>query len=146
MDAGLEGSTGKPFDLVVEPGKVREFARAVGAGDPGYLDAENPVSPPTFLVTQEFWRGPENQPPAAAAVDFARLLHGEQEFVFHGPPPCAGARLTAVTRIEKVYQKHGKRGGVMTFMDWLTEFRDERGELVAESRATLLQTSRPVVA
>ena len=146
MSAGLEGSTGKPFGMVVEPGKVREFARAVGASDPAYLDAENPVSPPTFLVTQEFWREPENQPPAGSAVDFARLLHGEHEFLFHGPPPCAGARLTAVTRIEKVYQKHGKRGGVMTFMNWLTEFRDERGELVAQSRATLLETSGPVVA
>lgn len=143
MDTSLEGRTGKPFEMVVELGKIREFTHAVRSSDPAYLQVEDPVSPPTFLVAQQFWSGPEHQPLADGAVNLERLLHGEHEFVFHGPPPRAGTRLTGVARVDKVYEKAGKRGGSMTLLGLVTEFRDERGELVAESRATLIETSRP---
>lgn len=143
MDASLEGRTGKPFEMVVELGKVREFARAVGSSDPAYLDTSEPVSPPTFLVTQRFWTGPEHQPLSDSAVTLERFLHGQQEFTFHGPPPRAGTRLTGVSRVDKVYHKQGKRGGTMTFADLVTEYRDEHGALVAEARATVLETSKP---
>jgi hydroxyacyl-ACP dehydratase HTD2-like protein with hotdog domain len=71
-----------------------------------------------------------------------RVLHGGQEFIFHGPPPRAGTKLTAQTRIEDIYEKEGKRGGTMTFVVGVTEFRDEQGNLVAESRGTTIETGR----
>ena len=46
--------------------------------------------------------------------------------VFPGPPPAAGAELTAQTRVAEIYEKEGKRGGTMTFVVTVTEFRDAK--------------------
>ena len=141
MDAGMEGRAGAPFSMVVEGGKIREFARAVRASHHSYLAARVPVAPPTFLVTEQFWRGPESNPIGENSLNVARLLHGAQEFTFHGSPPRAGDRLIGVARVDKVYEKIGRRGGNMSFVELVTEYRDARGALIAESCATLIETS-----
>lgn len=142
MDPNLVGRTGKPFEMVVEAGKLREFARATKSNDEAHY-VEEPVAPATFLMTTPFWAGPESSAWGEGNLNLARLLHGEQEFVFHGPPPRAGTRLAAVARVERVYEKEGKRGGAMQFGVAVTEFRDvSTGELVAESRTTLIETSK----
>jgi hypothetical protein len=142
MDFSLVGRAAAPFEMVVEAGKVREFARATKSSNPAYLGA-NPISPVTFLMASEFWTGPENSAWGDTLKNFERLLHGEQEFVFHGPPPRAGTRLTGVAKIEAMYEKEGKRGGTMQFATLLTEYRDaETGELLVESRATVIETSK----
>jgi len=138
---GLEGPA---FDLMIERGKVREFARATQSRNPEYLDEAEPPIPPTFLVTVAFW-----QPPEAAQlfdkldIDNRRLLHGEQEFLFTGRPPRAGTRLTARTRVEEIYEKEGKKGGTMTFVVNVTDFHDADGQLVAQSRSTAIETGKP---
>ncbi len=142
MDSSIEGRTGEPFTMVVELGKIREFARATKSRNPEYLESENPVSPVTFLQTAAFWQSRANSPYGGAPANFERLLHGEQEFVFHGEPPRAGSVLTGQSRIERVYQKEGRRGGLMTFTEAVTEFRDEAGRLVAESKTTGIVTER----
>ena len=38
--------------------------------------------------------------------------------------------------------KEGKRGGTMTFVEVLTEYRDSSGAVVAESRSTVIETSQ----
>jgi hypothetical protein len=76
-------------------------------------------------------------------MDQRRGLHAEQEYVFHGPPPAAGTRLTGQSRVAEIYQKDGRRGGTMTFVVLVTEFRDESGRLVAEARMTGVETARP---
>ena len=76
-------------------------------------------------------------------MDLRRLLHGGQEYRFHGPPPRAGTKLTVQTRVEDIYEKEGKRGGTMTFVVTVTEFRDENGTLVAEARSTAIETGKP---
>jgi hypothetical protein len=73
--------------------------------------------------------------------DRRRLLHGEQEYVFHGPPPRAGQTLTARDRIESRYEKPGRRGGTMRFAVVVTEYRADDGTLVAEARATYIETA-----
>jgi hypothetical protein len=93
-------------------------------------------------MTSAFWLTPDNDP-GVGRQDRARVLHGEQEFVFHGPPPRAGTVLTGQRRISDVYVKTGKRGGEMSFMDVVTEYRDETGRLVAESRSTTIETGKP---
>jgi hypothetical protein len=137
VENGIELRAGEPFEMVVEPGKVREFAAAVLAAP------DDPLPPPTFLASHLLWWAPENRPVPAGVLDRTRLLHGEQEFVFHGPPPRVGDHLTVVARIDKVYEKEGGRGGTMRFVEWVTEFRDEQGELVAELRATMIETGQP---
>ena len=143
MDTSIEGNRGKPFRVVIEEGKVREFARAVRSSNPAYVaDGPQATSPPTFLASSAFWQGHENSPWGDAALNWERILHGEQEFVFTGPPPAAGTELEAVARIDRLYEKEGKRGGSMTFVELVTEYRDGSGAVVAESRSTIIETSQ----
>ncbi len=141
MDKSAEGLQGTPFILPVERSKIREFARAVRASHPDF-ESEAPVIPPTFLTTTFHVEAdvPEANPWAALKVDLKRGLHAEQEYVFFGPPPRAGARLTCRSRIDRIYEKEGKRGGTLTFAVMVTEFRDESGKLVAEARMTGVET------
>jgi hypothetical protein len=128
--------------MVVERGKIREFARATKSSNPEYLEGEHPLSPVTFLAASGFWQDEANSPWGDGPRNFERLLHGEQEFVFFGEPPRAGAVLTGVSRIDRVYEKEGRRGGVMEFTETVTEFRDAAGKLVAESRSTAIITGQ----
>ncbi|WP_131747103.1 MaoC family dehydratase N-terminal domain-containing protein [Frankia sp. Cppng1_Ct_nod] len=133
---------GAPFTMEVELGKIREFARATKSSNPDYLKADTPVSPATFLASSAFWTGPENSPPLEEIGDVARILHGEQEFTFQGEPPRAGTRLVGQTRIAATYEKQGKRGGSMRFVELVTEFRTPEGRLVAESKSTAIVTGQ----
>jgi hypothetical protein len=137
--APLVGRTGAPFEVRVEHGKVVEFARAVG------LDAdagEELVPPATFLTTARTWSGPGSDPWVGVDRNRSRILHGEQEYVFHGRCPRVGETLTATTSIVSVHEKTGRRGGTMRFAVTVTEFRDAEGHLVAEARSTGIETER----
>jgi hypothetical protein len=137
------------YEMVIEAGKVREFAAAVKSSDPAYLDDPNPVIPPTFLRAAAFWA--PRRPPAPRSTDGGAApargrgtgLHGGQEYVFHGPPPRAGTRLSITSHVAERYEKQGSRGGTMTFTVSVQEFRDESGRLVAEGRTTSILTSKP---
>jgi hypothetical protein len=144
MDIEYVGREGKPYRMVVEMGKIREFARAVSSDNPEYF-SEAPVSPPTFLASAGLWAdGPENAP-WGEGVNLERVVHGEQEYVFHGAPPAAGERLSVQTRVDRIYDKEGRRGGRMRFAELVTEYRDvESGALRAESRSTLIETGQSI--
>jgi hypothetical protein len=131
-------SRGIEYEVVVERGKIQEFAAAMQCDDPAYR-GPHAIAPPTFLTSAALWA------PEGARVDVGfdrkRLLHGQQEYVFHGPPPRAGQVLRVVERIEDRYEKAGKRGGRMRFAVVVTEYRAEDGTLVAEGRSTLIETA-----
>ena len=130
------------YEVRVETGKVHEFARATMSGNPDYRE-ENAVIPPTFLTTAGFfWQTAESKAAAAHGLDPKRTLHAEQEYVFHGEPPRAGRVLTASAKVTDRYRKEGRRGGALTFVKIVTEFRDENGRLVAEQRTTAVETAR----
>src|SRR6201986_2370011 len=78
------GTRGTDYEMVVERGKIAEFAAAMQSENPAYA-GPGAVAPPTFLISSALWA------PEGAAVDHGfdrkRLLHGEQEFIFHGSPP-----------------------------------------------------------
>jgi len=142
IDLSALGLEGKPFELDVERGKVRELARAVRATHPAFFEGEHPVTPPTFLTTTFFWEAEVEgaNPWPLVKMDQKRGMHAEQEYVFHGPPPRAGTRLYCRSRISDVFQKQGKRGGTLRFAVMVTEFRDADGKLVAEARMTGVET------
>ena len=142
IDHTKVGLTNEPTTMPVERGKIREFARACKSDDPAYVDDPQPVIPPTFLTTTNFWMSAATSPRARVGIDMRRLLHGGEEYVFHGPPPRAGTPLTFRTRVDRIYEKEGKRGGTMTFVETVTEFRDPEGTLVAEARSTAIETAR----
>jgi hypothetical protein len=142
IDESKVGLTDEATTMPVERGKIREFARSCMSDDPAYLESPSPVIPPTFLTTVNFWMSSETSPLALVGLDLRRLLHGSQEYIFHGPPPRAGDELTFQTRVDAIYEKEGKRGGAMTFVETVTEFRDTEGRLVAEARSTAIETGK----
>jgi hypothetical protein len=132
------GTRGTDYEMVVERGKIAEFAAAMQSENPAYA-GPGAVAPPTFLISSSLWA------PEGAAVDHGfdrrRLLHGEQEFTFHGPPPRAGQTLKVSEQVVDRYEKPGKKGGMMRFAVVVTEYRGEDGTLVAEARKTLIETA-----
>jgi acyl dehydratase len=138
------------FDLPVESGKVKEFAIAVGDNNPLFFDPDaarelgipDCVAPPTFSVTQ-IWAVPreEREERLGANLDYGRVLHGEQEFVYTRLP-LVGEVLKGSMRISKDFEKEGKRGGSMRFVTYETTFTDAAGEEVLRSYYTLIQTAK----
>jgi acyl dehydratase len=138
------------FRLPVDPDKVSEFAVAVGEDNPIYHDPTvarqlglpGPVAPPTFTVTQilKIPRA-EREQRLGANLDYERVLHGEQEFVYKRLP-LAGETLTGVMRISKDFEKEGKRGGTMRFVTYETTFTDADGVEVLSAYYTLIQTAK----
>lgn len=140
VDWKSAGAVGTPFEMDVERGKIHEFARATKAAHPAYFTRE-PIAPPTFLTTMFFWEdlAEGSNPWPKVEMSRARGMHAEQEYVFHGPPPRAGTRLLVTSRIDRIYEKHG-RSGTLTFVEMVTEFRDADGVLVAEAKMTAVET------
>ena len=169
-----EGQDRPSYDMVIETGKVREFAASVKSTNAAYFEDPNPVIPPTFLRASAFW-APRRAPGGGGAAAAARAggggasaraaagaggggagggaargrgtaLHGGQEYTFFGPPPRAGTKLSITSRLEDRYEKQGSRGGTMTFTVTVQEFRDETGTIVCEGRTTSIMTSKPTTA
>jgi len=144
VDKRAEGAAGVPFPIAVERGKIAEFARSIGAEHPDHGLAEAAVIPPTFLTTMFHWeRGAQDADPwPLVAMSKQRGMHASQEYVFFGEPPRAGDLLTATSRIERIWDKQGRRGGTLTFVDMVTDYRNEAGELVAQARMTAVEPEK----
>ncbi|HJQ83375.1 MAG TPA: MaoC family dehydratase N-terminal domain-containing protein [Candidatus Binatia bacterium] len=139
INRDLIGVWGQEGTMRVEAGKIREFAKAVKADDPAYRGDAAAPAPPTFLMTIAHWIGDLGQTRSAVKLDFRRLLHGEQEFEYVRPIR-AGDVLTFRSRTKDVFEKQGKRGGKMLFIIGETEYRNARGEVVAYTRNTAIET------
>lgn len=107
--------------MLVETGKIREYARATGSEHPDYFrPLESPI-PPTFLSTVVFWLNlaedlrantelREALTQAGIEFDVRNLLSLAQEYVFHGPIPCAGDALETGLRFDGIEEKQSRRG------------------------------------
>ena len=142
VDRSLIGVWGPEGTMRVELGKIREFAKAV-KDDNAAFRRDDAVAPPTFLMTIAHWLGDLGQTRSAVKLDYRRLLHGEQEFEYVRPIH-AGDVLTFRSRTKDVFEKQGKRGGKMTFVIGETEYRNQRGEVVAYTRNTAIETEGAV--
>ena len=118
--------------------KVREYAHAIGETDPRYLDPEaaraagfaDVVAPPMFAAV---YCTPAIMPALfdpEIGIDFARLVHGAQEFTWH-VPVVAGDEITTEAELEEASERGGLR-----FYVFRTTSTNDRGELVSEGRWT----------
>jgi acyl dehydratase len=118
--------------------KVREYAHAVGETDERYLDPEaaraagfaDVVAPPMFAAV---YCAPAIGPAILdpdVGIDFARMVHGAQEFTWH-EPVVAGDEITT----EAALEESSERGGLQ-FFTFKTRSVNQRGELVSEGRWT----------
>jgi acyl dehydratase len=138
------------FTLPVTEDHVRRFADAVGEDNQLFLDREAAqraglpglLAPPTFTVTQIFQvPREERETRLGANLNYARVLHGEQEFSYKRLP-FDGEELQGTMRIAKDFTKEGKRGGSMRFVTYETVFTDAEGEEVLTALYTLIETSK----
>ncbi len=139
------GMTGPSYEVDIERGKIREFARAMAAPLPEFLEGHDPVIPAMFLVSAPYTWGYTLERPRGtnfADIEFDPKvsLHGEESFIFHGAIPKAGDRLIATPCLENVNQKQGSSGGAMTILTVLVQYHDLEGTLRVEQRSTSITT------
>lgn len=138
IDHKYIGHVEPAFEVLVEKGRLKFFAKATGQTDPVYTDEaaahaaglpDLPV-PPTFLFCLEM----EAPDPAAIrnllGMDYRRLLHGEQGFVYERMA-YAGDVLRFEQSIEDIYDK---KNGALEFVVRKTIVTNQRGESVAQLR------------
>ena len=112
--------------------KIKEYANALGIGNPVHFDLaaareagfRDVVAPPMFCVV---YSGPAMGPAIfdpEVGIDFARMVHGGQEFVW-GPVVVAGDEITTTPRVKEIYA----RGG-MGFYVFETESVNQDGQTV----------------
>jgi acyl dehydratase len=127
------GKTFAPVLYAVGREKVREYAAAVGEHSPLHTDHlaaraagfADVVAPPMFVVV---YTSPAITPALfdpEVGIDFARLVHGAQEFRW-GPLVVAGDEITTTTTVRDI----ADRGG-MGFYVFETESRNQRGDVVS---------------
>jgi acyl dehydratase len=110
LDPGLVGRSYPP-SAVYEVGraKIAEFAAAIGESDPVHRDAEaarasghpDVIAPPTFAIVVSLQAATSVLDDPDVAIDYSRVVHGEQRFTHHRPIR-AGDRLVATTTIDAV--------------------------------------------
>jgi acyl dehydratase len=112
------------FDEIVQrygTDDTMRYALALGLGsdptDPGQLQFVNdvptaPLALPTMAVVLGF-PGSWMQDPATG-IDFAQIVHGEEQVVWHRPLPAAGA-VRARHRVTRIVDKGPGRGATITY-------------------------------
>ncbi|MGM9933125.1 MaoC family dehydratase N-terminal domain-containing protein, partial [Pradoshia sp.] len=124
----------------VEKRHIRQFAEAIGDNNPLYVDEEYAantiyggiIAPPSFPVVI----GQDSGGAIDLPLDYTRVLHGEQEFIYQRPIR-PGYRLVCQMKVTDLYDREGK-SGTMQFLVLDTEMKDESGELVAVSRTNMI--------
>jgi acyl dehydratase len=115
LDTSFIGRTYPPIEpYEVGREKIREFALAIGDHNPAYHDPEaakalghpDVIAPPTFPVIVSFLASRQLIADPALGVDYSRVVHGEQRFVYQRPVR-AGDRLTAVLTVENIRRAAG---------------------------------------
>ncbi len=144
----IKGVRGPDYQVPIERGAIRQFARSLYSSHPDWLLDPQAVVPPTFLLSAGYhWGYILERPPkgsALAAIDQSQGVgtDGEQAFEFFGEPPRAGTVLTASTHVADHFHKQGRSGGRMEFFVMQTDFRDAAGRLVARWSPTSIRTER----
>ena len=141
LDPAYAGKTYPPAPpYLVGREKIREFAVAIGADDPVYLDPEaaraaghpDVIAPPTFLTVLGFRLGVGPIGDSDLGLNYALVVHGEQKYVHHRPVR-AGDVLTQTSLIEDI-----RDAGKNELMTIRQEIRTTEGESVATAYNTIV--------
>jgi acyl dehydratase len=141
LDPSFNGRTYPPTDpYEVGREKIREFADAIGDPNPAYRDqtaAEklgypDVIAPPTFPVVLSMRAGIQVIADPALGLDYTRVVHGEQRFVYTRPVR-AGDRLVVVVTVENIQSKAGN-----DFLTTRGEVSTVDGEHVVTTYSTLV--------
>lgn len=131
-----------PYSLVIERGKIREFATAIGDHNPIYHDVEEArkagysdlAVPPTFATVIDMWAGPSfDDLIQTLGLDGLKVLHGEQryEYIKEFYPG------DVITGYQKVVEVSTKRN--MNFIVLETVYTNQYDEMVLKATSTLIE-------
>jgi len=112
--AAAVGRSFPPTRYAVGREKIREYARATGETEPLHLDVDaaraagfaDLVAPPMFCVV---YAAPAIWPAVVhpeVGIDFARMVHGGQEFRW-GPLVVAGDEIDTTVRVASIQERAG---------------------------------------
>jgi len=137
----LKGMDMGSQEITIERGPVRIFAKAVKDSSPEFDGADAPV-PATYPFVMSYWGSTGVGGAAGLPIEKLRLrgriLHGEQEFVYHGWPK-VGDTLVGTTTISDVYEKERSDGSRMEFYVRETAWKDKAsGAPVVDDKFTLI--------
>jgi len=139
VNASLVGRAYPPTEpYQVSREKIREFADAINDPNPAYrsVDAARAlghpdiVAPPTFPVRLTLTAGHQLLFDPEAGIDYGRVVHGEQRFVYERPVR-AGDVLQVVVHVEDV-----RVAGGNDLITTRAEVRTPEAELVLTAFAT----------
>lgn len=137
------------FEFPVERGKIREFANALCDKNPVYTDIsyarekgfESVLMPPTFPFSFALHLPSENfvmEKTIELGLDVGKSVHGETEFIYDRPV-VAGEVLKGEMKVGKMYEKEGKKGGKMKFVEMLITFFDANDNRVALNKNIFIE-------
>ena len=119
----VAGRTYPAVSFEIDPQRAADFARAIGADPAAGV-------PPTFAAAYSLSAtAPQLFGDAEAAIDFAMLLHAEQEFEWSRHPQ-PGETVVSQGRIASDISRRGMR-----FVSFETETTGASGEEICRSRA-----------
>jgi hypothetical protein len=155
----------------VEATHILMFARAIGDPNPINEDEDyarttedgHVIAPPTFIQASaqfdpswplrpkigEPWFGSGKEPTSAKKNPSrgggegggGAGLHAEQHFEYHRHLR-PGDVLHGVEKPGRRWEKEGRRGGKLSFMETITEFYDQNDELVITARSVGVRTEK----
>jgi len=139
----LRRKIGKEWKLGVyeiERGMIRRFAQAIDDPNPLWQDEEyakkseygSIIAPPTFVSTIGFEQIQHMLAPTPAVT----ILHGGTKLECYQPIRL-GDVITAITKITNIRELQGE-AGKRAFIIFDTRFENQRQELVAECRQTII--------
>jgi acyl dehydratase len=124
MNPAAEGTVYPDVPFVVDPARVAAFRKVFGVSD---------GVPPTFVTAAEFTVFPHVIGDPALGLDFSRVLHGSQEYVYERPLR-EGETLSVRARIDSIRHK-----GDTGFLTVVMELRDDEDRLVCTARSQMVE-------
>jgi len=124
MNPAAEGTVYPDVPFVVDPARVAAFREVFGVSD---------GVPPTFVTAAEFTVFPHVIGDPALGLDFSRVLHGSQEYVYERPLR-EGETLSVRARIDSIRHKSGTG-----FLTVVMELRDDEDQLVCTARSQMVE-------
>ncbi len=144
MDRSRIGHTWPAFDVVIEHGRLRLLAKAIGETRDIYRDEaaaqaagyRSIVAPPTFAFCLMADSPVGSGYLAEVGIPITQVLHGEQEYTFH-QVMCAGDRVRVTRRVADMYEK---KSGALEFVVFESEIRfAESNVLIASGRQVMIK-------
>ena len=140
------GYRSDPFEVEVEKGRLRLFAKSLGEQNPIYVDeqaaqaAGHPSLPvmPTFFFCLEMEQADPYAWFSALGIPLSNALHAEQKFKYHHMA-YAGDVLRFTAEVTDIY---AKKSGALQFVVQDNQVTNQHGQLVAEFCRTLVIQSR----